>query len=73
MRLLMTALRNGDSPEAVLDLAEQTSVYVHAAYEAGRMRVDEISMSLLNRPAAELYVRTNRVELKTTTMRAPDL
>jgi uncharacterized protein YllA (UPF0747 family) len=36
------------------DLRAESSAYMAAAYEAGRMRVDDVTMSLLNKPAAEL-------------------
>lgn len=72
MRLLDAAVKAEDYA-AVLDLVAQSSAYQAAAYEAARMRVDDISMGILNRPAAELYVKTSRMDLETTTMRAPGI
>lgn len=72
MRLLDAAVK-GEDYVAVLDLVAQASAYQAAAYEAARMRVDDISMGKLNRPAAELYVKTSRMDLETTTMRAPGI
>ena len=61
MRLLDAAVKAEDYA-AVLDLVAQASAYQAAAYEAARMRVDDISMGILNRPAAELYVKTSRMD-----------
>ena len=72
MRLLNAAVRAEDY-DAVIDLLEQTSSYQSAAYDAARMRVDDVSMNLLNKPAAELYLKTSRMNLETTTMRAPGI
>ena len=72
MRLLDAAVKANDYG-AVLDLVQQTSAYQSAAYDAARMRVDDISMGILNRPAAELYTKTSRMNLETTTMRAPGI
>jgi hypothetical protein len=55
------------------DLRAESSAYMAAAYEAGRMRVDEETMSLLNRPAAVLYSTTTRMTLESTTMRPEEL
>lgn len=71
-RLLDAAVKDGDL-SAVGPLVEQVVAYQGAAYEAARMRVDDVSMTLLNRPAAELYTKTSRMELESTTMRAPGI
>jgi hypothetical protein len=50
------------------DLRAESSAYMAAAYDAGRMRVDDITMSLLNKPAAELYSSTTRMTLESRMM-----
>ena len=71
-RLLEAAVQDGDSA-AVAALTTQVVAYQAAAYDAARMRVDDVSMTLLNRPAAELYSKTSRMELESTTMRSPGI
>lgn len=71
-RLLEAAVADGDQ-SAVGPLVSQVVAYQAAAYDAARMRVDDISMTLLNRPAAELYSKTSRMELESTTMRSPGI
>lgn len=72
MRLLKAAVQANDF-DAVIDLIEQSTSYQAAAYDAARMRVDDISMNLLNKPAADLYIKTSRMNLETATMRAPGI
>lgn len=55
------------------ELHKMANAYVDAAYEASRMRVDEITMYLLNRGAVDLYRKTTALGLETTNMRAPGL
>lgn len=68
-RLLEAAVRDSDY-SSVGALVCQVSAYQAAAYDAARMRVDYVSMTLLNRPAAELYYKTTRMELESTTKRS---
>jgi hypothetical protein len=55
------------------DLRAESSAYMAAAYEAGRMRADDVTMSLLKKPAAELYYATTRITLESITMRPEGL
>jgi hypothetical protein len=55
------------------DLRAESSVYMAAAYEAGRTRADDVTTSLLSRPAAELYSTITRMTLEFTTMRPEGL
>jgi hypothetical protein len=53
----------------LLITSERNPAYLTTAYEAGRMRVEDITVTLLNKPAAELYSSTTLITLESTTMR----
>lgn len=52
-------------------LRREMCSFLDTAYEAGRMRVDDVTMSQLNRSVADLYTTKNRMALETTTLQ-PD-
>lgn len=72
MRLLDGAVRASDFV-VELDLAGQVWAHQYVADEAARRQVGDVSMGLPNRPAAELYIKTSRMELETAPMRAPGI
>jgi hypothetical protein len=47
--------------------------YWDAAYQAVRMRVDQVTLDLISRPVSEMYTRQNRMELETVTVRPEGL
>jgi hypothetical protein len=52
--------------DMVPSLAGQATAYMAAAYEAGRNRVDVVTVELLNRPAADLHARNVRKAMEST-------
>lgn len=59
-----------DAHEMSDELRDETGAYVMAAYEAWRKCVDDVAMSLLSKPVAELYTTKTRMNLESTTLRA---
>jgi hypothetical protein len=66
-RLAVAAEEQGDVEDA-LALWKISAAYDDAAYEASRMRVDAITLDQISKPVAEVYKRSNRMELETVTV-----
>jgi hypothetical protein len=49
------------------------AAYRDAAYQAVRMRVDQVTLDLISRPVSEMYTRQTRTELETVTVRPEGL
>jgi hypothetical protein len=41
---------------------------LHAANEAGRLCVDQVTLDLISKPVTEMYTRQNRMDLETVTV-----
>jgi hypothetical protein len=54
--------------EAAWALAKIGMAYRDAAYEAGRPRVDQVTLDLVSKPVSEMYTRQNRMDLETVTV-----
>jgi hypothetical protein len=53
--------------------AKMGMAYRDAAYQAVRMRVDQVALDLISRPVSEMYTRQTRMELETVNMRPEGL
>jgi hypothetical protein len=42
--------------------------YRDAAYQAGRLRVDQVTLDLISKPVSGMYTRQNRMDLETVTV-----
>jgi hypothetical protein len=62
---LAVATEEQGSVEDALALGKMSAAYGDAAYEAARMRVDAITLDQISKPVAEVYTRSNRMELET--------
>jgi hypothetical protein len=69
-KLAKAAGDDGDITTA-WELCKIGMAYRDAAYQAGRMRVDQVTLDLISRSVSEMYTRQNRMELETATVR-PD-
>jgi hypothetical protein len=69
-KLARAAEDDGDNNTA-WELSKIGMAYRDAAYQAGRMRVDQVTLDLISKPVSEMYTRQNRMELETVTVR-PD-
>jgi hypothetical protein len=67
-RRLAVAAEGQGSVEDALALGKMSAAYGDAAYEAARMRVDAITLDQISKPVAEVYTRSNRMELETVTV-----
>jgi hypothetical protein len=54
--------------EAAWALAKIGMAYRDAAYQAGRLRVDQVTLDLISTPVSEMYTRQNRIDLETVTV-----
>jgi hypothetical protein len=54
-------------------LAKMSAAYRDAAYQAVRMRVDQVTLDLISRPVSEMYTRQTKMELETVTVRPEGL
>jgi hypothetical protein len=50
-----------------MDLAKIGMAYRDAAYQAGRLRVDQVTLDLISKPVS-MYTRQNRMDLETNTV-----
>jgi hypothetical protein len=66
-RLAIAAEDRGGMEDA-LALWKMSAAYADAAYKAARMRVDAITLDQISKPVAEMYTRSNRIELQTVTV-----
>jgi hypothetical protein len=71
-KLALSAEDDGD-PELAWALAKVGMAYRDAAYQAVRMRVDQVTLDLISRPVSEMYTWQNRMELETVTVRPEGL
>jgi hypothetical protein len=69
-KLAKAAEDDGDITTA-WELSKIDMAYGDAAYQAGRMRVDQVTLDVISKPVSEIYIRHNRMELETMTVR-PD-
>jgi hypothetical protein len=65
-KLAKAAEDEGDV-EASWDLAKIAIAYRDAAYQAGRLRVDQVTLDLISKPVSEMYTRQNMMDLETVT------
>jgi hypothetical protein len=54
--------------EAAWALAKIGMAYRDAAYQAGRLRVDQVTLDLISKPVSTMYTRHNRMDLETVTV-----
>jgi hypothetical protein len=54
--------------EAAWAWAKIGMAYRDAAYQAGRLRVDQVTLDLISKPVSEMYTRQNRMDFETVTM-----
>jgi hypothetical protein len=59
-KLMNTAIKCG-AWDMVPSWAGQATAYIDTAYEAGRNRVDMVTLERLNRPATDLHARNVRM------------
>jgi hypothetical protein len=51
-----------------MDLAKIGMAYRDAAYQAGRLRVDQVTLDLISKLVSDMYARQNRIDLETVTV-----
>jgi hypothetical protein len=71
-KLAKAAEDEGDI-EAAWDLAKIGMAYRDAAYQAGCLRVDQVTLDLISKPVSEMYTRLNRMDLETVTVSSAGL
>jgi hypothetical protein len=54
--------------DAAWSLAMIGMAYRDVASQAGRLRVDQVTLDLTSKPVSEMYTRQNRMELETVTV-----
>jgi hypothetical protein len=66
-KLAKAAEDEGDI-EAAWALAKIGMAYCDAAYQAGRLRVDQVTLDLISKPVSDMYTRQNRMDPETVTV-----